>query len=174
MLGLCLGGSVPAWAQTTRQAGLWVDLTAGLAVDSRPPVAGPAVKLGTGAWWGNYDRDYLLGRSWGAGASFRVTGQNGAPTWTGLVEVRRHIDLFVLGLRGRAFAGPERYSSTWLAVAGLGGGLKLRPKRTVGPLVEIDFGAGWSPGLVDLRGTLSLGVEFASPVWRRSRKENTP
>lgn len=164
-----------ASAQTSRQKGLWVDVHPGLGLGGSPFGPTFGVRGGLGTWWGNYDADYLLGRSWGVGVAFRADLRTDpdrirmAPS----LELRRTIDLLVLGFRWRVMAGPEWEGDQLGVGARLGGSVKVRPTATWGPTLDAEVGAAWVGERVSPRIGLSLGFEVATPV-RRRKKDDAP
>lgn len=151
--------TTPALAQTSSQVGAWLDGSGGLAAGAPPFYAGIGGRGSTGVWWGNYDDRMALGRSWGVGASVRLEDHPDALRVAPMVELRRQVDLLVVGLRWRAQVGPEWHGSDLGVGARIGGTVKVRPRPWIGPTLDLDLGAAWVQGEVRPSAILSLGVE---------------
>ncbi|MFK7928651.1 MAG: hypothetical protein AB8H79_10725 [Myxococcota bacterium] len=163
-LTLLLFAPTTALAQTSAQVGAWFDASPGLGVGGSPVGATLAVRGSTGVWWGNYDSGFLLGRSWGVGADVKVDlfGPNVrvAPS----LELRRTVDLLVIGYRWRVLAGPEWDGEDLGGSLRVGGALKVRPNRYIGPTLNAEVGAAYVGGKFSPRGTVGIGVEISFPV----------
>lgn len=153
-----------AYAQTTRQTGMWVDAVPGLGLGGDPFGATLSLRGSVGVWRGNYDDVFALGRSWGYGAAVRVDLRGESTRIAPMLELRRAIDLFVIGLRWRVMAGPEWEGAKLGIGARVGGTLAYRPSPYIGPALDIEAGAAWVDGRVGPRGALSLGIAGAFPV----------
>lgn len=102
-------------------AGVQVDLGAGLGVGDLPWTPGVGWTLAVGGWWGRYDEEGALGRHVAVLARVRQDLQQGElRTYPGL-EVRRGIDLLVVGLRFGGFVAPVLHTR-------LAGDLLLAPR----------------------------------------------
>lgn len=145
-----------------------------------PPLGGAiGWQAGGGGWIGRYDDDYALGRYWGfgfIGRQDRVYLPGGASLRTvPLIEVRRGMDLLVLGVQGYVAAGPLFSAQTGhsLQVGGAiraGGGIKYRFKPHWGLTATAEAGVDILGGSAQARLALRLGVEFSTPI----RKKSTP
>ncbi|MFT7520561.1 MAG: hypothetical protein ACI9MC_002710 [Kiritimatiellia bacterium] len=164
---LVLLAPISAHAFTSRQTGIWFDAHGGLAIGGTPIKAGLGYRGSVGILQGNYDRSYALGRSWGIGATVHHHVDRHLAT---MLEVRRHIDLLVLGVRLRAMAGPEWEQGKMGATARVGAGLKIRPTPIIGPTIDIEGGASYIDGVVSPRFGVHLGVEISIPVAGREPK----
>lgn len=162
---------VAAHAQTTRQTGLWIDAHPGLGIGGQPFGANFSVRGSIGAWRGNYDDVFALGRSWGWGASVRVDVRGDDTRIAPMVELRRTIDLFVVGVRWRLMAGPEWEAGKLGAGGRVGGTISYRPSPYIGPALDIEAGAAWVDGRIGARGAISLGLSGAFPVAGRRRAD---
>jgi hypothetical protein len=162
---------VAADAQTTRQTGLWLDAQPGLGLGGQPFGATFGVRGSVGVWRGNYDDAFALGRSWGWGASVRVDFRGDSTRVAPMLELRRTLDLLVLGLRWRVMAGPEWEGDKLGVGARVGGTVKVRPSPFVGPTLDLEAGAAWIDGRVGPRIALSLGIGGAFPVAGRKPPE---
>lgn len=162
LLGTALAGSGLA----DPRAGAWADVHAGLGVGGAPFTAGFGSDASAGVWVGRYDPDYALGRYLGAGLGLR-TGPDGLVA--GMVEVRRGVDLLIVGLHGFGAAGWDFGGSAPLVEVGLGVKARVRPTgRFVGWEVRLRGGAEFAD-VVHPVGALTLGASFAGP-WRRSAR----
>ena len=152
------------------RSGLWADAGAGVSASGDPIAVSPGADVSIGAWFGPYDDDYAIGRYTGIGMAVRPEIRGGAfAPGSAVIEVRRGIDLLVVGAHVFAAAGStlDRDPS---AVIEIGGGAKgrLRPTgRYVGWQVRARVGAAVGPRVTPEAG-VTLGVEFASP-WGPSR-----
>jgi hypothetical protein len=172
ILALLLLTLIPgvAWAQTTDQRGLWFDVHPGLGLGGHPFEPSLGVRTSAGWWWGNYDRGFILGRSVGIGVAFRADVLGDVPRLAPSLEIRRTVDLLVVGYRWRVLAGPEWAAGELGVGARLGGTLKYRPSRWVGPTLDLEAGAAWVAGRVSPRFGVAIGVEITGPVSRRKRE----
>ena len=150
-----------AQAQTSAQTGAWIDVHPGLGVGGAPVGATFGTRVGLGYWWGNYDRDFLLGRSWGVGLAARADLFGPELRLAPALEVKRTVDLLVVGYRWRVLVGPELDGDALGVGARLGAGLKVRPSPYIGPTLDVEAGAAWVDGKVSPRFGLHLGVEVA-------------
>lgn len=174
LLTLSLLVPASASAQTSRQVGLWLDGQPGLGLGGSPVGATLGVRGSTGVWWGNYDTGFLLGRSWGIGAAVRVDLFGPQMRVAPSLELRRTVDLLVIGYRWRVLAGPEWDGDAVGASARLGGTLKVRPNRYIGPTLDAEIGAAYIGGKVSPRGLIGIGVEVAFPVAGRNPQRRQP
>lgn len=152
------------------RSGWWVDAGAGIGLSAPLLAAWPLGDASIGAWFGPYDDDYAIGRYTGVGVGVRP-GVLGTPSLPGaaLIEVRRGLDLLVVGAHVFAAAGPM-FDGDHAALIEVGGGAKgrFRPTgRYVGWQVRARAGAAIGQGVAAEAG-LTLGVELASP-WGASR-----
>jgi len=171
-LVMSLAVAAPARAQTSAQQGGWIDVQPGLGLGGSPfgPSFGTRASLG---WWrGNYDHGYLLGRAWGVGVATRVDLFGPELRVAPSLEIRRMIDLLVLGFRWRVLAGPEWEDDQLGVGLRVGGTIKVRPTPTVGPTLDLEAGAAWVDGKVSPRLAVSLGVEVALS-WK-GKERNDP
>ncbi len=132
-------------------AGPTVDVGGGLAVNHLPWTPGGLWSVGVGGWWGKGDAGGAIGRNVAIVARWRseVVGDRWHNT-PGL-EVRRGIDLIVLGIRFGGFVGP-RFVSAWPPASGVGdvaleglsvlahGGLAWRFRPPAALLLRLDAG----------------------------------
>lgn len=158
---LALGASTPALAQTSSQSGGWVDATTALGLGGSPFGPSFGVRASAGWWRGNYDHGYLLGRAWGVGVAGRVDLFGPELRLAPSLELRRTVDLLVIGYRWRVLVGPEWEGDDLGVGARIGGSLKVRPNRYIGPTVDAEAGAAWVGGRLSPRFSIGLGLEVA-------------
>jgi hypothetical protein len=151
-----------ALAQTSSQVGAWADASGGVALGGGALRADPTARLALGAWWGNYDDALALGRSWGLGAAVRLDARRGEPRVAPMVELRRQIDLLILGLRWRALAGAEWHGDALGVGARVGGSLMIRVRPQIGPFIDLEAGGGYVGGA--FRPAMAAGVGVASAL----------
>lgn len=171
--GLGLLCASPAWAQTSAQAGVWADYTPGLGLGGSPFKATFGQRLSAGYWRGNYDHGYLLGRAWGFGLAGRVDLFAPDPRGSLAFELRRTVDLLVVGYRWRVLVGPEFSGDAVGAGARLGGTLKYRPTRNFGPTLDAEAGAAWVDGRVSPRFSIGIGFEAAFSLKGKEKRDPT-
>lgn len=171
VFALVLGLSPSAFAQTSAQAGGWVDASGGLSVGSDPLHFGPGGQGSLGIWWGNYDDRRALGRSWGLGAALRYEHRSAQPRVAPMLELRRQIDLLVVGLRWRVQAGPEIHGDVLGVGARVGGSAMVRVRPWFGPTLNLDVGAAYVGGQVRPSGLATLGFEGSFRLFDRRRQQ---
>jgi hypothetical protein len=172
MCWLILLATVADAAITDHRSGAYVDLAGGLGYTGRargpalgdPPRSAPAAALdmAVGGWWGVYDDDLSLGRYWGAGVRVEEDVDGPDVSLRPMVELRRGMDLIVVGVHGYAalgpvFSNPGAEDDTGLA-ARIGGGLELRRTPVLGIELRLEGGADLIDGTVQPAGSLLLGV----------------
>jgi hypothetical protein len=175
VLLLLLLAPLSAAALTRPQSGPYLDLAGGGVFGGAPFAAGVAWRVDAGVWFGPYDNEFALGRFWSVGVGLRQDLRDGGLHSAVVAEVRRGMDIIVLGGHVWLAGGPQWIAPQQLgAVADAGVGIKARI-RTFGPLLGIllrlgggvETGRGGAPdaSAVAGRGTATLGFEFAKP-WR--------
>lgn len=145
------------------------------------PMSGPSVEIGVGGgyaaqrgagsahaslgwWFGRYDDDYALGRFTAVLATPRLDLTSERPVLTGLLEIRRAMDLFVLAPHYLVAAGPV-YDGEHLGVAlRAGGGLKFRRTPELGFVARLEAGADLVGGNVRPAVVATVGVGWSAPV----------
>lgn len=170
LLAVLLFAAAPAVAQTSAQTGLWYEGSGGIGLGGAPLQSSWTTRGGLGLWWGNYDDRLALGRSWGVGAAVRYEPGRGVPRIAPSVELRRQIDLLVIGLRWRVQAGPEWHGATLGAGARVGGTLVVRPRPWLGPMIDVEAGASYIAGRVRPAVALSVGLTGAFRLSDRRRR----
>lgn len=167
-----------AAAQTSPQAGLWFDAGGGLGLGGAPFAPAGTARAAIGVWSGNYDDRLALGRSWGVGVATRADFAGGALRVAPHVEVRRQVDLLVVGLRWRVQAGPEWHDGAWGVGARAGGRVAYRIRPALAPHLDLEAGAAYVAGAV--RPAMSIGIGLEGMVRlhdrarRDARREETP
>lgn len=163
--------ATPAHAQTANQRGVWLEASPSVVVGDWPITGAFGARTSVGFWKGNYDRDLALGRSWGLGLStLWINAQDGhvvAPA----VELKRSVDLIVVGYRWRVNAGPEVQNGEWGGHLSVGGTFKYRPRPWIGPTLDAQLGAVYREGQIQPRAVVSLGVEMVSALRKRQRQQ---
>ncbi|TNE90093.1 MAG: hypothetical protein EP330_09705 [Deltaproteobacteria bacterium] len=150
-----------AEAFTLDRHGIWLQGAGGFAVDNRG--IGPAWQLGGGYWWGNYDRDYALGRYWGLGLTARQDYIRGELSTVPLVELRRGNDLIVAGLHWFLSAGPVIRPEAIGVEGRLGGGGRFRVNPSNSLFIRLEAGGGYVDGL-HVGGGLVVGMLWSRPT----------
>jgi hypothetical protein len=177
MLATLLLPAVAA-AQTSTQTGLWFDGGGGLGLGGAPFAPAGSARAAIGMWTGNYDDRLALGRSWGFGAAARADLGDGTRRVAPHVEVRRQVDLLVVGLRWRVQAGPEWHDGAWGVGARMGGRVAYRIRPALAPHLDLEAGAAYVAGGV--RPAMSVGIGLEGMVRlhdrarRDARREETP
>lgn len=184
-LAACVALALFAPAQAHAQlagprAGVWFDLSGGLATGDLPYVAGTGWSVGLGGWAGRYDSSFALGRSWGAGARLRqdvlFTAAGPVLRTAPLLEARRGIDLLVVGFDISLLGGP--LWQTDLGGAGtrfaggttrLAGGVRYRFKPEINALVRLEAGIDIDQLQVQPVLGLTVGIAYATPLPRVQR-----
>ncbi len=160
----------PALALTAVQNGPGVDLAAGLGLGGRPVGAHVGAQLSLGWWSGTYDDQYAFGRYWWVGPTGRVDWREDALRVAPLLEVRRGIELIVVGLSVGAAGGPlirvdgveDATDVGWTARAL--GQVKLRRSRFWGFSLRLEAGVDGFGDQVGFTGAVLLGGSFARPA----------
>ncbi len=161
-----LGTALAASGLADQRAGAWADAHAGLGVGGAPAGVGFGTDSSVGVWSGRYDPDYALGRYVGVGLGLR-TGPDGL--LAGMLEVRRGVDLLIVGLHGFGAAGWDLGAGAPLAEIGLGVKARVRPTgRFVGWELRLRGGAEFADTVRPV-GCVTLGAAFAAP-WRRTAR----
>mgnify|MGYP001284325370 CR=1 FL=1 len=171
LLAMALAVSSPALAQTSSQSGVWIDAQPGLGLGGSPFGPSFGTRASVGYWKGNYDFDYLLGRAWGVGLATRVDLFGPELRVAPSLEIRRMIDLLVLGFRWRVLAGPEWENDKLGVGLRVGGTVKVRPTPRIGPTIDLEAGAAWVDGRISPRIGVSIGVEIALSVQGREDRD---
>jgi hypothetical protein len=157
----------PAAALTDRQAGPLLDLAAGVGFGGAPVAVSPQAQLSLGWWFGLYDDQYAFGRYWAIVANGHVDWRRGELVVTPTVEVRRGLELIVVGLYGALggglVVGPEG-APGWTARAA--GGAKFRRTRFVGLSLRLEAGVDGFGDQLGFGGAAVLGVSYARPAHR--------
>jgi hypothetical protein len=157
-----------ALALTSRQGGPAVDLGVGLGVGApfQPRLGG---HLGLGWWVGTYDDQYAFGKYWAFGPSVRFDLVPGTWSAAPMFEIRRGVELIVVGVAPFVAGGPVLASVEgaepalgWTARTGVN--LKLRRTRFWGLTARLELGAEGVGGNVGFAGGLLLGGAFARPA----------
>jgi hypothetical protein len=160
----------PALALTSQQSGPSLDLAAGLGLRGAPVSAALGGDLSLGWWIGTYDDQYAFGKYWWLGASGRVDWRPDALGITPMVEVRRGLELFVVGVAPFVGAGPV------LSVVSGGGDVpvgltgragvmvKMRRTRFLGISLRLEAGADVVGGSPSFAGGALFGVSWARPA----------
>jgi hypothetical protein len=160
---LLLAWIASASALTDDRYGLTVDLGGGIGWEAAR-TAGLA-RAATSYWWGRYDEEYALGRYFALGADLTAGFASGAPSGRGLIQVRRGVDLLVVGWHLGLGAGPALASSGTLGGAARAElGVRLRRSRTVAFALRLDAGADWLDGAVHPAGGATLGLSLGGPT----------
>jgi hypothetical protein len=166
MVLLGLLASSPALALTAVQSGPGIDLAAGLGVGGHPVGAAVGGQLSLGWWTGTYDDQYAFGRYWWVGPTGRVDWRPDTLRIAPLLEIRRGIELIVVGLSFGAAAGPlvrieEASDVGWTARAI--GQAKLRRSRFWGFSLRLEAGvdvigdqAGFTGAVLRTRPPVSI------------------
>lgn len=166
-LALIFALTSPAEALTMQQSGPYVDAGAGLGLGNGPLDAGVGWGAGVGWWAGRYDDAYAVGRYWGAGAMVRQDWIGGTLRTAPMLEVRRGLDLVVLGWHGFLAGGPLVVSRSGDSVVGgtgrVGIGAEFRRTRYLGLTLRLEGGADFGGGNVAAAGAALLGVQFSRP-----------
>ncbi|MCA9569522.1 MAG: hypothetical protein KC656_16865 [Myxococcales bacterium] len=149
------------------------------------PMSGPSLELGIGGgvasgggagsahaslgwWFGRYDDEYALGRFTALLATPRVDVGSRGPTLTGLVELRRAMDLFVVAPYWMLAAGPTiAEDGLGVAVRG-GGGVKLRRSRTLGLTARLEAGVDVVSARVRPAVVATVGGGWSAPLRKRA------
>lgn len=112
LLALLLAAPAPAGELAGHTAGLTVDVGGGLAMGDIPWTPGGGWSLGLGGWWGKGDAGGAIGRHVAVLARWRgELGGTELRNYPG-IEVRRGIDLLVLGVRFGGFVAPRLRATT--------------------------------------------------------------
>lgn len=157
-----------ASALPTTRSGPYVDALVG-AMGTVPLSGGLSWEAGAGWWFGPYDEDYAIGRFTSVGVGLRQDLRGGALFTALPVEVRRGLDVIVLGGHGFLAAGPTFAGDDVGALVEGGAGVKGRFRFSgpfVGYVLRARLGAEIGGGDVIGRGALTLGVEWAAPARR--------
>lgn len=143
------------------------------------PTSGPTVEVGVGGgyagfhvaasahaslgwWFGRYDDDYALGRFTALVLTPRLDLSHEGPVLTGLFEVRRALDLFVLAPHYLVAAGPL-YDGEAVGFAGrIGAGLKFRRTPRFGFVARVEFGVDVLDDRVDLALVTTVGIGWSA------------
>lgn len=163
-LFLVIATTIPdAWALSQPMNGIQIDLAAGAGGGGTPLTTGVGWQASASYWSGNYDSVYSLGRFWGIGATLRqdytAQGLRTAP----MLEVRRGMDLIVVGITGHFSIGPV------LDAGGLGGTIraglstKLRRHAYWGLTLRLEGGVELFEDRVGGQFGILLGGSFARP-----------
>jgi hypothetical protein len=159
MCWLILLATVADAAITAQRSGGYVDVAGGLALSG---AVGPSADMALGGWWGVYDDDLSLGRYWGAGLRIDEDVRGSAVSLRPMVELRRGMDLIVVGIHGYAALGPVFPDLGAGGDAGLsarvGGGVEFRRTPALGVELRLDGGADLVDGTVRPAGSLLLGL----------------
>ena len=167
MLVLILSLLSPAHALTTDRSGLLLDLSAGVGMQvPATPTQGSAL-LGVSWWWGPYDSSYAIGRYWSLGLVDRLDAIPGGFELSPMAEIRRGVDLIVVGWAVGLGVGP-----TLPLVAGgsLGGTARasvtgeFRRHRFWSLSLRIEAGATWLDGQAAGTASVLLGTQFSRPM----------
>lgn len=162
-----------AEALTSRQSGPWVDAHVGFAAADAPLAAGLGWQAGVGWWTGRYDDAFAIGRYWAGGAVLRQDFVDGALRTAPLLEVRRGVDLLVLGWHVFLAGGPLWAPEAGEPLAGGvaigatargGAGLTWRRNPFLGLTVRVEAGADVVDGEVGAAIAALVGGHFARPV----------
>lgn len=166
MLVLILSLLSPAHALTMDRAGLTWDLSAGAGMQIPPGQAQGTALLGLSWWWGPYDSSYAIGRYWSVGLVDRLDGIPGTLELSPMVEVRRGVDLIVVG---------------WAMGLGVGPAIRLTDENTLGATarasltgefrrhrfwslsLRLEAGATMIGGTASGVGGILLGTQFSRP-----------
>ena len=154
--------SVDSHALTTPQSGLWVQGLGGLSV-SRVGAA-PGWQVGAGWWWGNYDREYALGRYWGLGVAAHQEWSQGGLRTSPQLELRRGNDVIVVGTHWFLSAGPSIAEADLGVEARAGFGGRFRFNPSVSGLVRLEARGGLQDNDWHAGGALVVGVQWARPL----------
>jgi hypothetical protein len=159
--------SSPALALTAVQSGPGVDLAAGLGLGGHPVAAHVGGQLSLGWWSGTYDDQYAFGRYWWVGPTGRVDWQADTLRVAPMLEIRRGIELIVVGLSIGAAGGPllrveDGTDVGWTARAL--GQVKLRRSRFWGFSLRVEAGVDGFGDRVGFTGAMLLGGSFARPA----------
>lgn len=164
MILLLLAVGTARAAITADRTGAFVDAAVGAGSAGGPTLA---LSASFGGWRGRYDDELSFGRFWGAGVGIRqdLPGDGGLRT-AYLAEVRRGMDLVVVGANGWVAAGPllvepgSTVGTPALGVAArLGGAVELRRSSTTGIALRLEVGADAVGGGVAPAGQLTLGIQ---------------
>ncbi|MCB9680246.1 MAG: hypothetical protein H6733_02140 [Alphaproteobacteria bacterium] len=163
------------------KAGWYVDVGVGLGAGDLPFTPGVGWTAAVGGWLGRYDDDYALGRHWGVGARFRQDVQlapgrrtlRSAP----MLEVRRGVDLLVVGLHVAVLGGPllettldaSTTPGTRLAggTARLAGDVVYRFRPHAGLALRVETGVDVDALHAEPVLAATVGFTFSAPVPRR-------
>lgn len=155
---------------SSHRIGLSLDAGVGGNIDTarvQPAVAGLAH---IGLWTGKYDDAYSLGRYWSAGPTLRVDWRPDALRLAPMLEVRRGVDILLLGghlfIAGGALSfHPEEGPASpigWTARTGLG--VKLRRHAHWGWIGRFEVGLDQLDGQTAATLALIVGGSFARPL----------
>jgi hypothetical protein len=177
LTALALALPLSASAELSRPtAGWWLHVGGGLGAGDRPFRPGVGWHAGVGGWFGRYDDACAIGRHVGLGLEVRQDVQlhpgarelRTAP----MLEVRRGIDLLVVGVRVSVLGGPlittpfgapSRVDGGTVRVAGA---VHYRFVPRVSAYVRLEAGVDVVDVVQPALGVL-LGVELAAPGRRR-------
>jgi hypothetical protein len=169
LLALLLASS-PAYALSGPKNGPTIELAGGGGIGgAEPGVHSQFAAHGSFGWWfGPYDNAYSLGRYWAVHGVFRNdwtrVKEGYVPSYSGTLEVRRGVDLFVVKIHGFLGAGLQVARGGLGPTVRAGVGAKYKPDRFWGVMLRLEGGASYVGGKVHPVGTVLVGVEFSRPT----------
>lgn len=157
-----------AHAFTSQQSGPGLDVGVGLGLGGAPASAHVGGVIDAGWWVGRYDDQYSLGRYWWVGPTFRFDWRPDGVRLAPMVEVRRGIDLLVVGVAPLVTLGPV-FAGDEISYAGRAGLFaKFRRTRSFGWFLRLEAGADVSEsGQARFAGGVLLGGAWSRPVRRQ-------
>lgn len=152
--------------------GALAELSVGLGLGDAPITAGLGWQAAVAGWWGRYDDAYAIGRRWSVGLRVRqdIQPQTAREVRTApMLEVRRGIDLLVLGIHAGVAGGPLLSSNAEQPHGLIGGtarafgGATWRTSPSWGVQLQVEAGVDVSTRAQPSIGVL-LGVAAFAPA----------
>lgn len=162
MLALALVAS--ASALTSPQSGPGAELAVGLGLGGERVAAHVGGVAAVGWWFGHYDDQYSLGRYWWVGPAVRADWRPGGVRIAPLLEVRRGVDLLVVGVAPLIAAGPVWSDGTLGWTARLGLIAELRRTRSWSADLRLEAGVEVFGSAVGFSGAALVGGSFSRPA----------
>lgn len=164
-----------AHALAEPQVGPLVEVVGGFGAGGAPFHPGFGAAATVHLWAGRYDDQYAIGRYWSVGPTFRADYTLATSTTPAalrlapLFEVRRGLELIVVGLNGFVgggplFVAPDDGELTLGATARAGLGLEYRRSRFWGVAVRLEGGADFVGDSVGAVAGALVGFQFSRPA----------